>query len=46
LKLPLPGTSLVYQMFRAVEAAGMEEKGTQSLIVALEKLAGQAVGGK
>ena len=39
LKLPLPGTSLIHQLFRAVEAAGMDEKGTQALITALEKLA-------
>jgi len=39
LKLPLPGTGLVQQLFRAVEAAGMGEKGTQALIIALEKLA-------
>ena len=38
LKLPLPGTGLVQQLFRAVEAAGMGEKGTQALIIALEKL--------
>ena len=43
LEVPLPGTSLVHQLFRAVEAAGMEEKGTQALITALEKLAGQEV---
>jgi len=41
LKVPLPGTSLVQQMFRAVEAAGMQDKGTQALIVSLEKLAGE-----
>jgi len=39
LKLPLPGAGLVQQLFRAVEAAGMGEKGTQALIIALEKLA-------
>lgn len=39
LNLPLPGTSLVHQLFSAVEAAGMGEKGTQALITALEKLA-------
>ncbi|MCL6519180.1 MAG: NAD(P)-dependent oxidoreductase [Armatimonadetes bacterium] len=39
MKLPLPGTSLVHQLFRAVEAAGMGEKGTQALIIALKKLA-------
>ena len=43
LDLPLPGTSLVHQLFNAVEAAGMGEKGTQALITALEKLAGREV---
>lgn len=43
LQVSLPGTSLVHQLFRAVEAAGMEEKGTQALITALEKLAGREV---
>jgi len=40
LKLPLPGTALVQQMLRAVEAGGLGDKGTQALIVAMEKLAG------
>ena len=40
LGLPLPGTALVNQMFRAVEAAGLGEKGTQAAIVAVENLAG------
>ncbi len=44
LKAPLPGASLVNQLFRTVEAAGMGEKGTQALIVALEKLADHAIG--
>lgn len=39
LRLPLPGTSLVNQLYRAVEAEGKEEKGVQALIVTLEKLA-------
>lgn len=39
LKLPLPGTGLVYQLYRAVGAEGKEEKGVQALIVILEKLA-------
>lgn len=40
LKVPLPGTSLVNQLFRAVEAAGGGDQGTQALITALERLAG------
>jgi len=39
LKVPLPGTSLVNQLFRSIEAAGMGEMGTQALITALEGLA-------
>jgi 3-hydroxyisobutyrate dehydrogenase len=41
LGLPLPGTALVQQMIRAVEAEGMGEKGTQAAIKAMEKLAGR-----
>lgn len=40
LKVPLPATGLVNQLFRAVEAMGKGEEGTQALITALEKLAG------
>jgi 3-hydroxyisobutyrate dehydrogenase len=43
LDLPLPGTSLVNLLYRSVEAYGLKEKGTQSLIVALEKLSGWEV---
>jgi len=39
LKLPLPCTALVYQLFRAVEAMGLEEQGTQAAILIMEKLA-------
>ncbi len=37
--LPLPGASLVHQLFAAVEAAGLGDEGTQSLVKAVEKLA-------
>jgi len=40
LGLPLPGTALVQQMLRAVEAEGLSDKGTQAAIVAMEKLTG------
>ncbi|MEM2876338.1 MAG: 2-hydroxy-3-oxopropionate reductase [Candidatus Bathyarchaeia archaeon] len=40
LNLPLPGTALVNQMLRAVEAAGMGEKGTSAAIVAMEMISG------
>jgi 3-hydroxyisobutyrate dehydrogenase len=38
MDLPIPGTALVHQLFRAVQADGFGDKGTQSLIHALEKL--------
>ncbi len=45
LRLPLPGTALVQQMLRAVEAEGLGDKGTQAAIVAMEKLAGRTLQG-
>jgi 3-hydroxyisobutyrate dehydrogenase len=39
LKVPLPCTSLVYQLFLSVEASGLEEQGTQAAVIAMEKLA-------
>jgi 3-hydroxyisobutyrate dehydrogenase len=41
--IPLPGTSLVHQLFAAVEAEGLRAEGTQALVKALEKLAGAEV---
>lgn len=40
LGLPLPGTALVGELFRAVQAHGRGADGTQALITALEDLAG------
>lgn len=40
LKLPLPCTALVYQLFRSVEAMELEQQGTQAAILVMEKLAG------
>jgi len=45
LGLPMPGTALVQQMLRAVEAEGMGENGTQAAIVAMEKLGGKKLTG-
>jgi 3-hydroxyisobutyrate dehydrogenase len=45
LRLPLPGTALVHQLFAAVEAAHGGNAGTQALVRALEALAGIEVGG-
>jgi 3-hydroxyisobutyrate dehydrogenase len=41
--IPLPGTSLVHQLFAAVEAQGLGVEGTQALVKALEKLASAEV---
>lgn len=45
LQLPLPGTALMNQLFRAVEADGGGDLGTQAAIKALEKLANFRIGG-
>lgn len=41
--LPLPATSLVHQLFAALEADGLREEGTQALIKTLEKLGNTSV---
>ncbi|MCX8171360.1 MAG: 2-hydroxy-3-oxopropionate reductase [Candidatus Bathyarchaeota archaeon] len=41
LNLPLPGTALVHQLLRIVEAEGLGEEGTQAAIVAMEKISGR-----
>lgn len=46
MKLPLPATALAQQMFRAVEAAGGGDLGTQAIVQALEKLADYRIGGE
>lgn len=43
LKLPLPATSLVHELFRSVEAGGEGESGIQALVKGLERLAGVEV---
>ncbi|MDA0270822.1 MAG: NAD(P)-dependent oxidoreductase [Chloroflexi bacterium] len=43
LDLPLPGTALVHQLFRAVEHAHGPDTGTQALVRALEALTGVEV---
>ena len=40
LSVPLAGTSLVHQLFAAVERRGRGEQGTQALVTALEAMAG------
>jgi 3-hydroxyisobutyrate dehydrogenase len=43
LSVPLPGASLVHQLFAAVEAEGKGTLGTQALVSVIEKLAGGPV---
>lgn len=38
LDLPLPGTALVHQLYRSLQADGLGDKGTQALVHAIEKL--------
>jgi 3-hydroxyisobutyrate dehydrogenase len=38
--VPMPCTSLVYQLFRSISAMGLQENGTQTAILVVEKLAG------
>ncbi len=41
LKMPLVGTAIVQQMFKNLDAEGLKDKGTQAIIVSVEKLAGK-----
>jgi 3-hydroxyisobutyrate dehydrogenase len=46
MKLPLPVTSLVHQMYYSLQSAGEGQSGTQALIKALEYLTGIQVGSR
>ena len=39
IKMPLPGTAIVQQMFKNLDAEGLRDKGTQAVVTAVEKLA-------
>jgi 3-hydroxyisobutyrate dehydrogenase len=39
IKLPLLGTAVVQQMFKNLDAEGLRDKGTQAVVVSVEKLA-------
>lgn len=41
LQVPLPGVALSHQLFRVAEANGLGDKGTQAMMLALEKMAGK-----
>ena len=45
LEMPLPATTLVYQLIRSLSAKGKGEMGTQALILAMEELANCTVEG-
>jgi 3-hydroxyisobutyrate dehydrogenase len=41
---PLPGTALVFQLYRALQARGLGSEGNHALVKALEEMVGVAVG--
>jgi 3-hydroxyisobutyrate dehydrogenase len=41
---PLPGTALVFQLYRALQARGLGSEGNHALVKALEELVGVALG--
>lgn len=45
LGLSMPGTALVYQMYRALQRRGLGGEGNHALVKALEQMAGLEVGG-
>jgi 2-hydroxy-3-oxopropionate reductase len=44
LGVPVPGTSLVFQMYRALQAQGLGSDGNHALVKALEGMSGQELG--
>jgi 3-hydroxyisobutyrate dehydrogenase len=44
LGVPLPGTSLIFQLYRTLEARGLQEEGNHALVKALEALSQIEVG--
>jgi 3-hydroxyisobutyrate dehydrogenase len=44
LGVPLPGTSLIFNFYRTLEARGLQDEGNHALVKALEALAGFEVG--
>lgn len=45
LGVPLPGTALVFQMYRALQTRGLGSEGNHALVKALEEMVGIEVGG-
>ncbi len=46
LGVPLPGTALIFQLYRTLQAQGLGAEGNHALVKALEHLAGFEIGGK
>ncbi|MCB0082523.1 MAG: NAD(P)-dependent oxidoreductase [Caldilineaceae bacterium] len=46
LGVPLPGTGLIFQFYRTLEAQGLSQEGNHALVKALEHLAGFEVSGQ
>ncbi len=44
LGVPVPGTSLVFQLYRALQAKGLGSDGNHALVKALEEMSGQELG--
>ncbi len=44
MKIPLPATSLIHQMFCSLEATGEGKDGTQALVKVAERLSGVKIG--
>jgi 3-hydroxyisobutyrate dehydrogenase len=44
LGVPLPGVSMVFQLYRALQARGLGAEGNHALVKALEELAGVRLG--
>ena len=44
LAVPLPATSLVFQMYRALQRRGLGHEGNHALVKALEEMAGLEIG--
>jgi 3-hydroxyisobutyrate dehydrogenase len=44
LGVPLPGTALVFQMYRALQKQGLGDEGNHALVKALEDMAGIRLG--
>jgi 3-hydroxyisobutyrate dehydrogenase len=44
LGVPIPGTALVYQMYRALQQQGLGSEGNHALVKALELMSGVELG--